>query len=287
MKNNELKEIARSLVPGCYNIESRIAKHTPKDAELWAKSDSKRHAHTIRAILRHANKCNRFELNVLNASGLGCGHQDISIITYFRTRTSIELKWTALESPNSEYLENECLKELITNMGISLLLKDYSREVDPFREMQTQFDVVLFTEIAEHLDHSVFLNALSAIRSVMKDNGVLIITTPNLLRLVNRLQFMIGKGDTGFFGDGTLNAQTGLYGHLVNYDISRIGRLLKDTGYDIDISYTFSFGEGPTKYPLMRRTMDILSIPLRNAMPTIFIVARKAEPVKTAKSPSG
>lgn len=55
-----------------------------------------------------------------------------------------------------------------------------------------QFDLILFTEVLEHLPHSP-LFPLKQIKRVLKPKGLLIMTTPNAGRLANRLLPLVGK----------------------------------------------------------------------------------------------
>ncbi len=66
---------------------------------------------------------------------------------------------------------------------------DLNEERLPFRNKY--FDLVISTEVIEHLfDPS---NFLKEINRVLKKNGELIITTPNILYWGNRLNFLVGK----------------------------------------------------------------------------------------------
>ena len=53
------------------------------------------------------------------------------------------------------------------------------------------FDVVLSGEIIEHLVDTDYY--LEEVARVLKDKGVLVISTPNLVNLENRLRMLIGK----------------------------------------------------------------------------------------------
>ena len=59
----------------------------------------------------------------------------------------------------------------------------------PFAD--NKFDLVLFSEVIEHLYQSPKF-ALKEIKRVLKKNGQLIITTPNVARSINRLFLLMG-----------------------------------------------------------------------------------------------
>lgn len=62
----------------------------------------------------------------------------------------------------------------------------------PFRD--AVFDVIIFAETIEHLARPN--HALSEIHRVLKPGGIIIITTPNLTSLPNRIKFCLGKDPT-------------------------------------------------------------------------------------------
>ena len=76
-------------------------------------------------------------------------------------------------------------------------IQECNVEYDPFPFEDSFFDLVLFTEIIEHLPYSP-LPALKEIHRVLEQSGYMVITTPNdqwivrrILRLKNALLFRI------------------------------------------------------------------------------------------------
>jgi hypothetical protein len=270
--------IAKELFPICYDVTKRIGGASDNYAISLGRTGSIRFSHTTQAILRYAQKWNKRTLKIVNASGMASGAQDFSIVDFLRHKSNIEVEWSAFESPNSKYLENAIFKDYLTKMSIQLHLVDFSKESNPFKGHDAKSDIVLFTEIIEHLDYSVFLDSLRNIRTIMGEDAIMILTTPNLLRLANRIRFLIGSGDGGFFGDGRANLEKSLFGHIINYDLKRLGRLLGDAGYRIDYSYTFSYAKGIPNRSFLCIPIDFLSSFLPGARDTIFLVARKANP---------
>lgn len=270
--------IRKELEAPCFMADRFAAGIPEKDAIVWAKANSVRHAHTFLHIIRHAKERGR-RIDVLNASGLSAGHQDFSILPVLRDM-GIEVNWHAIESPESPYLGNMHHIESIERLGIRLKLTDLS--IPGALSQEGPFDVVLFTEIAEHLDHSVLLRALSGIRDALKYDGILILTTPNLLSLGNRLKFLAGRGEGAWWGEGSMNMEKGLYGHIAIYGPARIKRLLQDSGFAVDRCYTFSPGCGPA--PFIRKAMSnlsgLLGSLIGNSGTTLLAVASKGEPVR-------
>jgi len=64
----------------------------------------------------------------------------------------------------------------------------------PFRN--SSFEVVLMTEVFEHLNFSPIF-VLNEIRRVLKDKGILILTTPNVHSFENKIRFLLNKNIYG------------------------------------------------------------------------------------------
>jgi 2-polyprenyl-3-methyl-5-hydroxy-6-metoxy-1,4-benzoquinol methylase len=68
-------------------------------------------------------------------------------------------------------------------------------ESDRFPFNDNYFDLVVCTEVLEHLPQSP-VHALHEMRRVMKPGGKLLITTPNIARSINRAKLLLGKSVT-------------------------------------------------------------------------------------------
>lgn len=280
-----LKSIAEKIYLVCYDVDKNITGLPPVHSEMWAKPNSMRHARTILSILNYAKKHNKNKLKILNASGISCGHQDFSIVKYLKDETKLEVEWTVFESPESRFIKIKRFKKYINDTKIKLEISDFSKaEVSElFGPENNFFDIVIFTEIAEHLDYSTLLSSLSAIRRKIKNDGILIITTPNLMTFPNKIRILFGNGILPYMGDGTENLNKGIYGHIVFYDTKRLKRILQDIGFETIESYTFNWGEpdlSSAKRRLLIKLNGVVSYFFRNNRETIFIEAKKSIPMK-------
>lgn len=277
------RAIADAIYDTCYRVDRDISGWPEKNATQYAIANSVRHAHTIKAIMDYATQCEKKSLRILNASGLSCGHGDFSIVKFLKEQAGVNIQWTVFESPNNRFLENEIFRNYIKTLEIDLELSDFSQAKHLFGNEREAFDIVLFAEIAEHLDYSVFLKALATIRDRLKNDGMLILTTPNLLDVSKRIKFVLGH--TNFYeGDGRENMEHGVFGHVILYDINRLRRILPDAGFNIVKSYSFnhwasSFKQRPVKF-IISRIFDLLLAPFKNSQFTILIVANKSKSIK-------
>lgn len=268
-----LRKTADRLYPICYKVEKKIVSYPDdKSCQIWARANALRHAHTVEAIETYAKETGKKSLSILNASGLACGHQDFSIAHELSQRYNV--KWTVFESPNSPYLGNKTLEKYLTDLKIDLVLSNFKDSKSLYGK--GHYDVIIFTEIAEHLDHTTFLKSLTAIRRRLKDDGILILTTPNVANLTNRIKLLFGDGDFTYWGEGLGNLEAGLWGHIVYYDLSRLKRLLLDAGLQTERAYTFWYNKGQTS--LLGDVLYALSFIVPRAKQTHFIVAAKSAP---------
>lgn len=282
-------DIIRKLLPICYLIDSEVSGLDQKIAKIWAKSNAIRHAYTVDEIIKYAKRKNKKKLKILNASGINCGHQDVSIADYLNNNTDFETEWTVFESPNNKYLQNTTLSSLIRKNNIFLNLADFKNTQALYGEKKDYYDIVIFTEIAEHLEHSVLLNCLQSIREKLNHDGIIILTTPNLLSFVNRFYFVCGKGDVQYYGEGIDNMELGLFGHIVLYDLKRMQKILKDSGFNILKADTFNDNYGGDKTNFTKKIVlsmiEFCTFFVKNSGRRLFIVAEKSArvpiPVKT------
>ena len=262
-----IKYISKQIENVIYSVEKYIMKHDESSAIWWAKANSIRHSHTINEILRYAQIKGWDSISMLNAGGMACGHQDFSISNYIRPK--FKVSWTSIDHPSSPYLKSEIFMDYIQKYEIDLKLtelKDINQALN-----NNKFKIILFTEIVEHLEHGLLLQTLCALRQFMEDDGILIITTPNINHSLNRFKFLIGYDMAGYYGDGKLNLKAGMWGHISLYTIGHLKRLLSDCGWKTEFVKTFSQQKyHPTPYlfylidsimPYCGQTIFIISSP--------------------------
>jgi SAM-dependent methyltransferase len=120
---------------------------------------------------------------------------------------------------------------------------DIENEKFPFPDKQ--FDLVLWTEVLEHLVRTPKI-PLREIKRVMKSDGLCLITTPNVLRSINRFSLLVGRSIypqmENYYdekvGDASFN-----YRHNKEYTMEELAEIIKEVGMgirhkDYFISYT-------------------------------------------------
>jgi len=109
------------------------------------------------------------------------------------------------------------LSKALSDMGFDVCAADmdaerfeYSHEVK-FAELDLnnrlqfkdgQFDYVIFMEVIEHVYNPDFI--IGEISRILKPNGMLVISTPNILNIGSRLRFLF-EGAYDFFGNHFLS----------------------------------------------------------------------------------
>jgi SAM-dependent methyltransferase len=127
-----------------------------------------------------------------------------------------------------------------TNETFTYRYKQFNIEKDSFPYKDDTFDVVLFCEIIEHL-LSDPVHALVEIRRVLKPGGILVLTTPNVVRLDN-VRKIIG-------GENVYDPYSGYgpYGrHNREYTQEDLFSLLSANGFSVSTMFTADVNPGHT-----------------------------------------
>lgn len=274
--NMSINKIQKIIYGDCLEVEKKVVQGKHNNSEYWSFSNSIRDAYTIEEIENYIKQFRTNEFNVLNASGIAAGQVDFPILNYLRKNYDLQINWEVIDSPNNPYLSNEFFKYKIEKLNINLKLLDFSLKKEIDKEFNKKFDLILFTEIVEHLDYSVLLDILSQLARLLSDNGIIILTTPNLLSLGFRIKMLLGSTNGMFWGDGYENKQKGLFGHITYYSIDRLKRILSDANFEVIKSFTFDYGY---RNSILSKIKGYIKRPVINLIDNtmynhIFIVAK-------------
>ena len=159
-----------------------------------------------------------------------------------------------------ERKDTKFLKPFFKHAGIHFVLCDITRDPLPFPDKS--FDVVLFCEVLEHLRGDP-LKVIKEVRRVLKDKGVLILTTPNLASLRKRLLLALGKSPHML--DFTKESYKT---HFREYTVDELMNLLTNGGFNISKVYMSSC-------TVKNKLYKIVTYFLPRFRPTIMIMATK------------
>ena len=121
---------------------------------------------------------------------------------------------------------NEATKKRCEDFNLEVKDCDLSEGGIPF--IDHSFDIILLSEVLEHLNfhpRRIFME----IYRVLKPGGKIIITTPNLLRLNNRIKILIGKSIHPNIKEDYTSAT-----HYREYSIKELIFLLEDSDFKIN-----------------------------------------------------
>lgn len=150
----------------------------------------------------------------------------------------------------------------------------FNVERDTFPYPNNEFDIVLFCEILEHLTLDPTY-ALNEIHRVLKSEGYLLLTTPNVLACQNFLKLAIGQNIYDRYSG------YGVYGrHNREYTPQEVIRLLQVCGFEV---VTFRLEDVFPHSRLIVRLLKKLRRPWRD---NIFILARSSGVSRLAYPPS-
>ncbi|MAG32827.1 MAG: hypothetical protein CL908_18270 [Deltaproteobacteria bacterium] len=122
------------------------------------------------------------------------------------------------------------MSDLAHKYGLDLERCDIETEDIPFSD--DSYDVVVFTEILEHLRIDP-LHALRELKRVLKPGGTLILTVPNISP-IHRLRFLFGADYQGDIVDEFEKLdRLGHMGHIRVYSALEVQRMLEYAGFEV------------------------------------------------------
>jgi glycosyltransferase involved in cell wall biosynthesis/SAM-dependent methyltransferase len=156
----------------------------------------------------------------------------------------------------------------------------FDAERDPFPYSDASFDTVVCGELIEHLFQDP-MYLMSEVNRILRNNGHLVLTTPNIASL-HGISAIMQRYHPGFFHayikpseDGVVDAR-----HNREYTPGEIYRLMMDSGFEVTLLETGPFGEEP--HPEHDWVLDVLNA---RQLPTdlrgdgIYCVGRKVSGV--------
>lgn len=154
-------------------------------------------------------------------------------------------------------------------------------ESDKFPFKDNFFDLVIFSEVLEHLPQSPAF-ALKEMLRVTKPGGHLLVTTPNIARSINRIKLLFGKSVTYPLSQVLENSNI-YHRHNREYTMDEFIELMKFSGWNIAkseyfISYTPMRKRNQSDgiiLKLVKWTNYLLMLALPPWRDTLFVLAQK------------
>lgn len=139
-------------------------------------------------------------------------------------------------------IKEETFAQVMHQLGITTVAADLETERWPIDD--STIDAIVLTEVIEHL-YVDPLHALLEANRVLKPEGILLISTPNLLSLRNRINFLRGEMARIIqppFLAFLQKSRLGHIGHIRLYAPSELQEMLSALGFQSSIHfYRFAF----------------------------------------------
>lgn len=182
---------------------------------------------------------------------------------------------------HSKWGIKEDIIERLTNNGIHLKYCNIEKEPLPFED--NKFDTVLFLDVIEHL-HSSPQQVLKEIKRVLKLNGYIILLTPNLATLKNRICVSLGRSNhvelEYWYNSGPF------FGHVREYTPNEIKKMLIWEGFEVKCMKLSNCSQIPIKqqfqlkpYTLIMMLYLLVTTFFPKFRYTMIVVGQKTEKV--------
>lgn len=114
--------------------------------------------------------------------------------------------------------------------------------LSPLSAPRDYYDLIIFSEVIEHLQGNPRL-ALRHLRECLKPGGRLLLTTPNLGRLLNRVKLLLGRSPVPEIGPPEWWG-----GHMREYTYPEIRNMLDREGYQLELGGPHMYWDGVDFY---------------------------------------
>ena len=179
---------------------------------------------------------------------------------------------------NVTYNQNVSYKEPVKGVigSKQFSYQHFNVENDKFPYADESFDVVIFAEIIEHLLNDP-CKVLREIKRVLKPNGTMILTTPNVARLENVARLISGENIYDPYSG------YGPYGrHNREYNRHELVNLCQFEGFSVERHFTADVhGNNASAYVNLSNLQDLLRNRLEDLGQYLFVKA-----IKAAESPT-
>ncbi len=156
--------------------------------------------------------------------GTGYGALILSLARLFP-----EFEWNGIEHPERRYINDKKYLELFHQFDCHLKICDLTQQQLPFGD--DYFNLILFSEVLEHLPIEKVLFVIKEMQRVLCRGGWIIVSSPNLVSLLNRIAILRGKGI--FAPPVPLEYAGGTFGHIHLYTAEEFVALCRPFGLQV------------------------------------------------------
>ncbi len=130
-----------------------------------------------------------------------------------------------------DFFYGEVAEDVCRQFAIPLFMLNIEAHELPFQN--ESFDVVVLGEVIEHFTSDP-VGSLEKARRVLKEDGLLIVTTPNSLSAVNRIKRFLGQRNRlTYHRPVMVSGNSYLYGHHHLFCMDELQVLLEKAGYQV------------------------------------------------------
>ncbi len=158
------------------------------------------------------------------------------------------------------------LDKLIRN---KIILEPVDLRKDKMPWKDEFFDFIIFSEVIEHLVPADIPNLMIEINRILKKDGYLIVTTPNISSLLKRINLLLGKNPIEF--DLRLHEEA-TYGHIREYTMEELIEITKIGNFKIKDKKYFMID---SKRNIFTRLEDVSSRIFPSLANNLAIIAKK------------
>lgn len=267
-----------SIVASCHSF-ARIEQASTSDLDLWGHyfSADERADHyyvfnNARRILDIISVLREWKGMVPSASkmsrspkllevGLGYGEVALSIAKAFPAFTVY-----GVEHPSRRFFMAAPYLSAMEEAKVTVIGADLDDRRLPFDD--ESFDAVLFCEVLEHLSPVQVPNVISELSRIVKVGGAVIVASPNLVSLYNRLQFSTGV--SVFTPAIPLDYAGGTFGHIRLYSVRELENLASRSGLSLQhVRFSNSMLVGGTETKLHSILVKRVQIALSYLIPAL------------------
>jgi SAM-dependent methyltransferase len=153
----------------------------------------------------------------------------------------------------------------------------FNCEQDRFPYPDGSFDTVICCEVLEHLSKDP-MHMMSEIHRILKPNGILVLTTPNVVS-IRALHAMISGIHPNLFSKYVMPTLRPEAKHIREYTPKELLRLFADSGFTVQYIDTTSYGERAGIYKWITRAIQFAKPLTRLREDCVYLVGQKAKDV--------